>query len=210
MNYKPRWERIFLLAAVLNFFLLFAIYSKFFTPPPKVESVSENLIEVAWADLPDEKISASTQELIQTFPEINLPPLEIPKIEIPAPPEPVAVAKSVEPPKEILPPAEKSEDKLKVIVKVYPKDLLEQLAASGAIPEKISIDDKIILAVTVGVDGKVTQAEILQGGGTDERGTIINFVSKTAASSWIFEPYLDEDGKPQEMKTQIEFTSEDF
>ena len=135
----------------------------------------------------------------------------------------VAVEKNVEPPKEIPPPEiektaevqpelpQNPENKLKAIVKVYPKDLIAQLIASGAIKERVTINDtKIILAVTIGTKGKVTNVEIRQGGGDDERGTIINFMSEVAASSWMFEPYLDNNGNPQELKTQLEFKPKDF
>jgi len=163
--------------------------------------------------------------------------LEIPKFEPLPPPEPVEVEKvetPVEPPKENAPPVESkpvenekpaesekpteskpqeknSQSKLTAIVKVYPRDLTEQFLASGVVKEKITLnDEKIIVAVTIGVDGKVKSAEIVNGAGDDERGRIINFVSQTAASSWIFEPYLDENGNPVELQTQLEFTAADF
>ena len=119
--------------------------------------------------------------------------------------------KLFEMPQETAPPIKDSPSQLKAVVKVYPKDLIDQLVASGAVTERTTINGgKIVLAVTIGVDGKVKKAEIRRGGGNDERGTMINLVSEIAASSWIFEPYLDDDGKPKEMKTQIEFKPEDF
>lgn len=223
MKYRPRWERILLLAVIFNFAVISVVLSNW-TPSP-VKAESENLQEISWVDLPETETIVQTQPEVKTFPEINFPPIEIPKTELPALPEPVAVEKTVEPPKETSPPevekvdevktetkpAENPEEKLKAIVKVYPKDLIDQLIASGAIKERVTIKDtKIILAVTIGVDGKVKNVEIRQGGGDDERGTIINFMSEVAASSWIFEPYLDNDGNPQELKTQLEFKPEDF
>ena len=223
MNYRPRWERILFLAFIFNLFAMVAIASNWFSPPPEVEEETDDLQEISWVDVPAAEASSIPQPEVQTFPEIKFPPIEIPKIELPKLPDPVAVEKPVEPPKEVAPPAEvkpaenpvkpadDSPNKLKAIVKVYPKDLIDQLVASGAVTERTTINGgKIVLAVTIGVDGKVKQAEIRRGGGNDERGTMINLVSEIAASSWIFEPYLDDDGKPKEMKTQIEFKPEDF
>lgn len=222
MNYKPHWLKIIFLAIIFNFLVILAVLSTF--QIPKINDENKDLIELSWVDVPAVEVEeVSTAESVQTFPEINLPPLEIPKIELPSPPEPIEIEKSVESPKEIetsaesSPPAENksaddSSNNLVAIVKVYPKDLIEQLVTSGGVKEKIVLEaeQKIILAITIGVDGKVKNAEIIEGGGNDERGKIINFVSQVAAASWIFEPYLDKDGNPIELKTQIEFKPEDF
>ena len=213
MEYKPHWARIILIAAVFNFVLISALSSSVVLPAQKVEE--SDLQEISWVEVSTVEPSTLPTEQIETFPEINFSPIEIPKIEVPKLPEPVAVEKNVEPPKETPPPAEtkpseKPENKLKAIVKVYPKDLIEQLTASGAVKEKISVDEKIILSITIGIDGKVKKSELISNVADDDRGNIIKFVSEIAASSWIFEPYTDENGKPSEMKTQIEFTPEDF
>ena len=235
MDYRPRWERIILIAAVFNLAVMFALTSSLSLP--KTETVRENLQIVQWTDSAADAVPAALQEDVQTFPEIKLPPLEIPKFEPIPPPESVEVEKvetPIEPPKETASSAESkpaesekpvenekptepkpqeknSQSKLIAIVKVYPRDLTEQFLASGVVKEKITLnDEKIIVAVTIGVDGKVKSAEIVSGVGDDERGRIINFVSQTAASSWIFEPYLDEDGNPVELQTQLEFTAADF
>ena len=231
MEYRPRWERIMFLAAIFNFVVMLALATNWQFTEPKEEE--DDLQEVAWVD------SATVEEIpapppppdIQTFPEIKLPPIEIPKFEPIPPPEPVEVEKvekPVEPPKETAPPAENNSaenekpaepkpaeknepNQLKAIVKVYPKDLIDQLVASGAVKERVTLNSgKVVLAVTIGKDGKVKNAEIRRGGGNDERGNIINLLSEVAASSWIFEPYLDEEGNPKELKTQIEFKPEDF
>ena len=222
MNYRPRWERILFLAMIFNAVVMLAISSNWLAPP-KVEEEPDDLQEISWVDVPAAEAATIPQTPeVQTFPEIKFPPIEIPKIEIPKLPEPAPIEKPVEQPKEVAqpsdvkpvepatPPAE-MHGVLKVLVKVYPKDLIDQLVAGGAVKERTSINSgKIVLAVTVGVDGKVKNVEIRRGGGNDERGNILNFVSEVAASSWIFEPYIGEDGKPSEMKTQIEFKPEDF
>lgn len=227
MKYKPNWLKIIFLAVIFNFFVFSALASFFL-----VQNINqpENLIELSWVDVQNVKISNSPPpELINSFPEINLPPLEIPKIALPALPELKNFENSPEffnPPTENISdeisqkifdsPAENNSDEnsqknLIAIVKIYPKDLIDQLVAGGAVNEKIVPDNKkIILSITVGVDGKVKNAEIIEGGGNDERGKILNFVSQVAASSWIFEPFLDENGHPIEFKTQIEFFPEDF
>ena len=221
MNYRPRWERILFLAMVFNVVVMLAISSNWLAPEEKVEE-PDDLQEISWVDVPAAEAAVIPEPAIQTFPEIKLPTIEIPKIEVPALPEPIPIEKPVAQPEEISQPAEtkpvepatpppEMHGVLKVLVKVYPKDLIDQLIASGAVNERTSINSgKIVLAVTIGVDGKVKNVEIRRGGGTDERGNIINLVSEVAASSWIFEPYLDEDGNPKEMKTQIEFKPEDF
>lgn len=220
MYYRPRWERILFLALIFNVIVMFVVTANWFEDKPEVEEEPE-LQEISWVEAPAAEAATTPPPEIKSFPEIKLPPIEIPKIEVPKLPEPTPVEK-VEPAQvaeqptetksaEPEPPPPEMHGVLKVIVKVYPKDLIDQLVASGAVKERTAITSgKIVLAVTIGVDGKVKKAEIRRGGGTDERGNIINLVSEIAAASWIFEPYLDEDGKPQEMKTQIEFKPEDF
>ncbi|MBQ6976570.1 MAG: hypothetical protein IJQ16_08490 [Selenomonadaceae bacterium] len=211
MEYKPRWKRILFLAAVFNFVAILVFASNFFSFTSKIKETPKDLIEVTWADIPAENVELSTPETVPIFSEIKLPPIEIPKIEIPAISEPAVIEKPVEMPQETAPPIKDSPSQLKAVVKVYPKDLLEQLLASGAIPERVTINGgEIVLAITVGVDGKVKDAEILRGEENSNHGTMINLVSKIAASSWIFEPYSDETGNPKEIKTQIEFKPEDF
>ena len=213
MEYKPHWARIILIAAVFNFILISALSSSVILPAQKFDE--SDLQEISWVEVSTVEPATLPTEQIETFSEIIFSPIEIPKVEVPKLPELVAVEKSVEPPKETPPPAEtkpseKPENKLKAIVKVYPKDLIDQLTASGAVKEKISVDEKVILSITIGVDGKVKKAELKSNVTDDERGNLIKFVSEIAASSWIFEPYTDDDGNPSEMKTQIEFTPRDF
>ena len=101
--------------------------------------------------------------------------------------------------------------KLKVISKVYPKDIVNELLAAGIINEKGVLKmDKTIVAVTVDSNGRVRNAEIRRGGGTDENGDTINILIEAAATRWIFEPFVDSEGNTKEIKTQIEFTPEDF
>ena len=100
---------------------------------------------------------------------------------------------------------------IRVIAKVYPKDVIDELLKEGAIKEVQKLHGgKVIVQVLIGTDGKVKKTEIKRGGGYDERGNIINTIIEVAASRWIFEPYLDEENKVREMPTQIEFSPADF
>ena len=213
------------MAATVNA-VLFLFGTSIFSAPKIEEIPPDNLQEIEWIEIEDTATTAPAPKVseVENFPEIVLPPLEIPhtvfeplpKLEVAPPPEIPKVEEipaeekpveneSLHEDKKISDPAEK----LKVIVKVLPKDIIEQFISSGVSEEKINWNgDKIILAVTIGIDGKVKpkSVEIISGA----KGELIDFVAKTAASSWIFEPYLDEDGNPQELKTQIEFGKEDF
>lgn len=233
MDYRPRWERIIFISAVFNLAVMFVLISSWSFP--KTEMPHENLQMVEWTDSVSDEVPTIQQDDVQTFPEITLPPFEMPQFEHIPPPTPMEIEKPIEQPLQEISPAESekpvevekpietekpvetekpeknSQNKLIAIVKVYPRDLTEQFLASGVVKEKITLnEEKIVVAVTIGVDGKVKNAAIVSGVGDDERGKIINFVSQTAASSWIFEPYLDDDGNPTELQTQIEFTADDF
>ena len=230
MKYRPYWQRILFLAIIFNV-ILFLGGSSIFSNAEIKETPPENLQEIEWIET--EETATVSQNLnvpaTETFSVFEIPPLEIQRTEFeplpelnlnPTPPPlPQPVEKISEPEPEnkpepetkTEPPEEKSEEnsapKLKVIAKVFPKDLIEQLTASGAIREKIRLNaEKIVLSATITTEGKVRNAEILSGGD----GALVDLVSKTAVQSWIFEPYLDADGNPQELNTQIEFTPEDF
>lgn len=223
MKYRPYWQRIFFLAIVFNLILFFS-GAKIFSTTEIKETPPEDLIEIEWIETAETVETAPAQEIsaAETFSEIVLPPLEIPhtifeplpKLEI-EPPKEIPKFEEVKPAEteEIEKPAEKKvenlADKLKVIVKVLPKDIIEQFILSGISETKFKWNgEKIILAVTIGIDGKVKPNSVeIRIGST---GEMIDLVAKTAASSWIFEPYLDENGNPQELKTQMEFTREDF
>jgi hypothetical protein len=131
------------------------------------------------------------------------PPKEIPKVEEIKPSEKNSEVETPPEEKKVENPA----DKLKVIVKVFPKDIIGQFVLSGISKDKLNWNgEKIILSATITIEGKVRNAEIIG----ETAGEIIDLVAKTAAQSWIFEPYLDENGNAQDLKTQIEFSQEDF
>lgn len=214
MKYRPYWQRIIILAVIFNVILFLVSASFWSSPETKKESPPEDLQEIEWIESETPEIT-TTETAPETSPkenfaEIILPPFEIPHTEFEPLPQiettppvnpPAEEIKETEESTEIEPPPveEKKEsnpaDKLKVIVKVYPKDLIDQFIKSGIVKEKLTFDgEKIVLAVTITTEGKVRNVEIRQGGDNDERGKLINLVVSTAAQSWIFEPYLDEDG----------------
>ena len=213
MQYRPFWKRIFFLAVILHFIFFAVIFAcgKFSSllQTEKVDEVEElEWIEVEVSD--DENISENEitiPEVAETFPEIEMPPLEIPKISEPE-------IKSVENKNFVEPQntsnktetAEDPRDKLKVVTKVFPKDVVQTLINSGLIKERPILNSgKVVIAITIDIKGRVQNIEIRQGG-----ENLINIVSEAAAAGWTFEPYRDNDGNLQEIKTQIEFQPEDF
>ena len=228
IKYRPYWQRIIFLAALLNFVVVFAISLSWTNKAD--EPQAEELQEVEWVEeIPDDSTRAESAEIpesVETFPEIKFPP-----IEIPAPPEPT-LTEPTPPPAEIPQekkfatenkpvenktggekekPADDSVGKLKVLSKVLPRDIVAELMSSGTISEGRALKaGKVVLAVTIGTDGKIKNVEIRRGGGSDENGNSINILSETAAMRWIFEPFKDTDGNTKEIKTQIEFKPEDF
>ncbi len=229
MKYRPYWRRILLIAVIINCGLLFA-FSSIWALPKNESAPFDNLQEIEWIDAETQETVAVNQDseipdVAQIFPTIEMPPLEIPQIEFPPPPEiptaPPVLPKNPEPQEikseteNVKPPENKPVDeeknKIKARVKVFPKDLMQQFIDSGIIPEKIIPNvDKIVLALTIGVDGKTKDIKILRGAPNDGLGNLINLISRSAASAWVFEPFLDAEGKPTEIKTEIEFTPEDF
>ena len=221
-RYRPYWLRIIFVAAFFHILLLSAcavIYTL-----PIADIPAEDLQEIEWVEV-DFNDSPQVEDLESEIPEVAevFPDIEFPPIEIPQPPEP-AVTESeppqVESPKPVAAESkaegEKKSDeddrgKIKVLTKVFPKDVVGQLIAAGILKERpVLKSGKIVIAITVGLDGKMHSIEFRRGGGNDERGNMINIVAEAAASGWIFAPFIDEDGNPKEIKTQIEFKPEDF
>lgn len=225
MKYRPHWQRIFFLAVILNCILFFSGY-KIFSSPIIKQTPPEDLPEIEWIEVETTSNISPNLEMppSEIFPEIVMPELEIPHTEFePLPqinvepstkpveksPETKSETKTEVPEKK--PQEKKVEDpasKLKVISKIYPKNLIEEFLKLGISEEDIKHNkQKITVSVTIGFDGKVKpeSAKIIVG----TANPTINFLAVTAASSWIFEPYLDPEGNPQELKTQIEFNPED-
>lgn len=241
MQYQPHWRITILASIIFHVVILFAVSSAWsnMKAEPKEQEVQETEwvdVEVAEKSPAVEEVTPVEEILPEDsppafeFPPIEIPPIPEPVVKEEPPPEPVKPPVEqpkppVEQPKpeENKPPAEKnkpseeekpdddSKGKLKVLTKVFPKDVVNQLIESGIVKERPILNGgKIVLAITIGTNGKIKTIEIRRGGGNDERGNIINLVSEAAASGWVFEPFVDEEGNPKEMKTQIEFKPEDF
>ena len=237
MQYLSHWRSTIIAAVLFHVVLLSAVSSLWDFSTDKQDDEILEAEAVEWVEddttenTPDtvEQQPEEVSQVSEVVPEFEFPPLIIPQIpEIPTyvrptPPPPPLIVET--------PPAattdntaekfsgEKTEDKpvvdtvkkVKVISKVYPKDVTEELLATGVISRAEKIRrGTVLVRVIIGTDGRVKKTEIKRGGGYDERGNIINALIETAASRWVFEPYLDDDNKPREMPTQIEFKPTDF
>ena len=238
MQYLPHWRKTIIVAAMLHL-LAISVFSMIWDSSTKIQE-EEPIEAVEWvdadvleetADVVEEQQSEIPQNdepaPVSEFPPLIIPPLpEIPTYTEPTPPPPVetppkpeiksqttvkTVSNEIEESLGKEKPAEDTQKKVKVISKVYPKDIISELLGSGLInrAEKLQ-SGTVLVQVIIGIDGRVKKTEIKRGGGYDERGNIINTLIEMAASRWVFEPYLDDDNKPKEMPTQIEFKPEDF
>ena len=203
----------------------------------KVEEIEWVDVDVADNSAPAEEKTPIETPKVESVPEFEFPPIELPPIPEPVytepPPPPPLPTVERTPPPEIKPDiretmedkvSKKIEDelgkektyddpakKIKVISKVYPRDIVNELIEAGFIKTKGTLKaGKTVVAVTIGTDGRVKNAEIRRGGGNDENGNTINVLIEAAASRWVFEPFIDNDGNMKEIKTQIEFKPEDF
>lgn len=229
MRYRPDWRKIIFLAVLFHVVVISAYALIFSTPTKEIEN-EEDIQEIEWVESEIEENSAVDE--VEQVAENSIP-IEFPPIELPPLPEPT-IEEKPEPPKPVETPAETkktsesssetktegeektdsdedSRGKIKVLVKVYPKDIFEQLISVGILKERpILKSGKIVIAITIGLDGRAGNIEIRRGGGMDEMGNMIDIVSEAAASAWIFAPFKDEEGNAKIIKTQIEFKPEDF
>ena len=189
------------LLAIVLIFLLPKIF-----PAPKVPEVTP----LEWVDvnLTDEVTIDEVQVTIESpendssnefgFSPIELPPLEVPKLEPLPQPEifkPPAPLKE-EPPKvdeetKSEPPEDSTENQQWVsvpilILAVYPE-------------ESFGYTGEVMIMATIGRDGKVKQAELVFPTGNSE----VDAASLDAAKKWTFKPALDKDGKPTECSYSI-------
>ena len=228
---------IFITLTLIIFFGVSAIWSKS-TSQPEEEKIeqSENLnykpaIEKESApveDVKDEKTS-----------DFEFPPIEIPDIpkpvynELPPPLPPQRIKPSptikTEPDiresiddnnskkiedalgkEKIYQSPANSTNNIEVVSKVFPKDIVDELITSGVIKDRAVLKSKnTIVELLVDTNGNVKKTKIIRGGSSENRNTI-NTLIETAASRWVFKPYIDSTGDAQEFLTQVEFRPEDF
>ena len=210
-DYKPNWQRIIFLAVLINFFAVFVISFGWKNLTPEVEV--DNLQKIEWFEETSDnaEIAKEISEPEETFPEIKFPPIEIPST-----PEnflPITFSETSPPPQEKnssseneIKTSDNPQEKLKVISKVFPRDVAAELQGVGTFSESLTLkSEKIILEVTVGTNGAVKNVSIVQG-----ESNLINILAEAAATRWIFEPFKNDGGEVEEIKTQIEFKPEDF
>ena len=217
MQYRPFWEKNFFLAVMLHFIFFAGLFACGKILLPQTEKAPE-IEELEWIEVEVDsgeeiaEVEPEIPEASETFPEIEMSPIEIPETLEPEI-KPVENKNFVEPQNNSkkTESVENPRDKLKVVTKVFPKDVVQTLINSGLINERPILNSgKLVIAITIDMKGRVQNIEIRRGGGTNERENLINIVSEAAAAGWTFEPYQDEDGNIKEMKTQIEFNPEDF
>lgn len=219
MKYKTNLFKAMLMSIALHVILaivLIFIFPKIF-PAPVIPEVK--ILEWVDVDLSDE-VTAIDELAITSplendsadefnFAPIELPPLEIPKIEplpqleIVKPPAPPPVQTKVEPPPKV--DAENKVDTEKnsesdeestenqqwvsvptLILAVYPE-------------ENFGYTGEIMIMATIGKDGKVKDAELVFPTGNSD----VDSASLDAAKKWTFKPALDKDGKPAECSYSI-------
>ena len=214
MNYKPYWQRIFFLAILLHFFILsaFAFSGVEIISKPAEEIDAENLewIDIEVEDLATaENISEEVAEEVFAFPELNFAP-----IYEPAPQKNFELAKNISAPVEVkkveTEKVVEEEKKLKVLSKIFPKDVFGTLAAAGLKTKPTLDSGKVVVEITVTTKGTASNAKVISSDASAENKNAVQIVSEMAAAAWTFEPFKDAAGNLQETKTQIEFLPTDF
>ena len=213
MKYKTNLFKAMLMSIALHCVLavvVIFIFPKIF-PAPAVPEVKP--IEWVDVDLSDE-VTAIDEPVITAplennsadefnFAPIELPPLEIPKVEplpqleIFKPPAPPPVQPKIETPPNV--DAEKNSDSddeptenqqwvsvPTLILAVYPE-------------ENFGYTGEIMIMATIGKDGKVKDAELVFPTGNND----VDSAALDAAKKWTFKPALDKDGKPTECSYSI-------
>lgn len=215
MQYKPYWQRIFFLAILLHFFILsaFAFSGVEIISKPAEEIDAENLewIDIEVEDLQGaENLSEEVEEENFAFPELNFAP-----IYEPAPQKNFEVAKNIsaenlQSQKVETEKVVEEDKKLKVLSKIFPKDVFGTLAAAGLKTKPTLDNGKVVVEITVTTKGTASNAKVISSDASAENKNAVQIVSEMAAAAWTFEPFKDATGNLQEMKTQIEFLPTDF
>ena len=218
MNGYSTYWRITIFAAIILHFLAalgFSYVLPYLMPEPKIEDVAE----LEWVDVdllpPDVLVveaqvipTGSAQETLPTFnaQDLFVPDLTIPEPKIEPPPE----VKPLEPSKPQSPPQvakTEQEDNRQVQSDEPPKEVVavpanakQQLGKppvtlKEVYPEKgggLGYKGYVLIAVTIGKDGKVRATKIINSSGR----IFVDEIAQKAAEQWTFKPALDRDGKP--------------
>lgn len=226
-SYSAHWRTTIFAAIILHFFIALGVsyVLPILMPEPKIEIAPE----FEWVDvdlLPDnfvvaeEAIPAETaQENSPTFnaQDLFIPELTIPevKIEPPAPIKPPEIkpierpkpkVENPKPPAQIQPEEKPPEVPAKTDDADSPKQQLGKppVTVKEVYPEKDSVlgyKGYVVVAVTIGKDGKVKAANIVSSSGTDS----VDEIALKAAKQWTFRPALDKIGKPMACDKIITF-----
>lgn len=229
-GYSTHWRATIFAAIALHFFaaIIFSWLLPHLMPEPKIEDVAE----FEWVDVdllpPDvtvieaEAIPTETvQEILPTFnaADLVLPEIKIPEPKIQPPPE----VKPLEPPKPPPPPqvvTNEQEAQQKVQSEEPPKEVVvpkenhqrmarPPITAEAVYPEKgsgLGYRGYVSVAVTIGKDGKVKSAEVVQSSGR----YFVDEIARKTAMQWTFRPALDESGRPMPSVNVIIFDFKKF
>lgn len=213
MEYPTNLWKAMLVSIALHFLaaivLIFA-FPKIFPAPeiPEVtpiEWVDVNLDEI---DVEEEFVTieplASNLPSEFEFAQIELPPLEIPKLEplpqleiaLPKPPEPPPAPKEETPPKvEVGKKSEQIEEPTENQQWVSVPILIEAVYPE----ESFGYAGEVMIMATISKDGKVKNANLVFPTGNVD----VDTAALEAAQKWIFKPALDKNGKPTECSYSI-------
>lgn len=216
MKYKTNLFKAMLMSIALHFILaivLIFIFPKIF-PAPTVPAVQ--VIEWVDVDLSDE-VTAIDKPVITAplendsadefhFAPIELPPLEIPKVEPLTQPK-IEVVKPPEPPPPVQPKietppkvdAEKISDSDEESAENQQWVSVPTLILAVYPEENFGYTGEIMIMATIGKDGKVKNAELVFPTGNSD----VDSAALDAAKKWTFKPALDKDGKPTECSYSI-------
>ena len=227
-GYSTHWRTTIFAAICLHFFaaLGFSYVLPHFESEPKIEDVAE----FEWVDadlfppevtvIKEEEIpSTSTQETLPTF---NAQDLFVPEIKIPEPviSEPPPEVKPIESPKplpEVKPDRESAkkiqneEPSQEVVVSPAENQRMSRppVTLTEFYPEKgsgLGYRGYVSVTVTIGKDGKVKSAQIVQSSGR----MFVDEIARKAVMRWTFRPALDQKNKPMVSTKIITFDFKKF
>lgn len=233
-QYSSYWRTTIVASIILHIFayLGFVLALPYLMPEPK----HEEIVEMAWVDVDlTEDVEAAepvetTSEAEVTIPKYEFPPIIMPDIPnepvyieetLPPPPEPRPIPERKRLPErqpivtrdeaEVLNQLEKSPEAEVVVEKPKGKQQMGQppVAITESYPPPGSgLDYKgyVIIAATIGTDGKVKRTKIMQTSGI----MVIDNIAENAAKEWTFKPALDQEGKPMECDKIITFDFKEF
>lgn len=226
-GYSTHWRKTICAAIALHLLTAtgFSFVMPHLTPKPKLEDVAQ--LEWIDADLLPDDVKVIDAEAIpstnaqETLPTFNAQDLFVPEIEIPEPiiesPPPTPKPKPREfhkPPPvkpEQKPPPKVEEPPQAVVAAPKDKQLLAKppVAVMEVYPESgsgLGYKGIVLIAMTVGKDGKVKAANVVQSSGRK----FVDEIAIKAAKQWAFKPALDQRRRPMICDKIITFDFKKF